>query len=72
MKPPVLHVLKTSLERQGYVVSRSNEVTSPEVLAIAARGISDPAGLTPEEIKSVCASALTQAPDRRPLDDSQN
>lgn len=37
------------------------EYTSPEVASLAARGIRDPGSLTPEEIKRVCASALTQA-----------
>lgn len=37
-----------------------NETTSPEVASIAARGLSNPESLTPDEIKSVCASALTQ------------
>lgn len=37
------------------------EVTSPEVLKIAARGIKEPSSLSPEEIQSVCASCLTQA-----------
>lgn len=36
--------------------------TSPEVLEIAGRGMSDPKSLTPEEIQSVCASCVAQAP----------
>lgn len=37
------------------------EYTSPQIASLAARGISNPASLTPDEIKRVCASALTQA-----------
>lgn len=36
--------------------------TSEEVLAVAGKGLQDPNSLTPEEIKTVCASALSQAP----------
>lgn len=36
--------------------------TSPEVLEIAGRGMSDPKSLTEAEIRSVCASAVAQAP----------
>lgn len=45
----------------GAVFLPKDRVTSPEVAALAARGVQDPASLTPEEIKSVCASALAQA-----------
>lgn len=38
----------------------TKEVTSAEIAAIAARGLANPAALTLDEIKSVCASALTQ------------
>lgn len=40
------------------------EVTSPEVAKIAARGLRSPGSLTHDEIKKVCGSALTQAPDQ--------
>lgn len=43
----------------------SNEHTSLRIAAIAAVGVSNPAALTLDEIAAVCASALTQAPDRR-------
>lgn len=36
--------------------------TSPEVAAIAAKGLAHPESLTPDEVKSICASALVQAP----------
>ncbi len=41
----------------------NNERTSHRVASIAARGFDDPASLTLAEIRTVCASALTQAPD---------
>ncbi|UTC28399.1 hypothetical protein GURKE_03920 [Brevundimonas phage vB_BpoS-Gurke] len=40
------------------------EVTSASVASIAARGLRDPGSLTHDEIKKVCASALTQRPSR--------
>ena len=46
-----------------------NEKTSPEVASIASRGLRDPASLTNEEIKKVCGSVLTQAPDKNPIPD---
>lgn len=42
----------------------NNEVTSASVASIAARGLRDPGSLTLDEIKKVCASALTQRPNR--------
>lgn len=38
--------------------------TSPEVAAIAGKGLGTPESLTPDEIRSVCASALNQAADK--------
>lgn len=43
------------------------ERTSPEIARLAARGLRDPASFTNADIRKVCASALTQAPDRKPL-----
>ena len=43
-----------------------NEKTSDEIASIAARGLKSPECLGFEEIRSVCASALTQAPDNEP------
>ena len=40
------------------------EQTSGRVASIASRGLDNPASLTLDEIRSVCASALTQAPNR--------
>lgn len=45
----------------GAVFLPQDRVTSPEVAALAAKGLADPASLTPEEIQSVCASAVAQA-----------
>ncbi|USN14261.1 hypothetical protein PAPPERLAPAPP_00230 [Brevundimonas phage vB_BpoS-Papperlapapp] len=45
-------------------MSTTTEVTSASVGSIAARGLRDPASLTLDEIKKVCASALTQRPNR--------
>ncbi|UTC28545.1 hypothetical protein MARCHEWKA_00270 [Brevundimonas phage vB_BpoS-Marchewka] len=45
-------------------MSITPEVTSASVGSIAARGLRDPASLTLDEIKKVCASALTQRPNR--------
>lgn len=39
------------------------EVTGPDVASIAAIGVAHPERLSLEEIRSVCGSALTQAPD---------
>lgn len=41
----------------------TTEVTSSSVGSIAARGLRDPASLTLDEIKKVCASALSQRPN---------
>jgi hypothetical protein len=41
-----------------------DEKTSPRIAAIAARGVSRPETLTPPEIRAVCASVLSQAPDK--------
>lgn len=38
------------------------EETSARIASIAARGIREPRSLSPDEIKAVCASALTQKP----------
>jgi hypothetical protein len=40
------------------------ETTSPEVVRIASKGLARPMALTAKEIRTVCASALTQAPNR--------
>ena len=43
-----------------------NEKTSPKVASTASKGLKDPKSLTPKQIKSVSAAALTQAPDKKP------
>lgn len=40
-----------------------NEKTSPRVSTIASKAMRDPASLTPDEIKALGASLLTQTPD---------
>jgi hypothetical protein len=62
MRPEVLKTVTAALAAAGYVVAPRNEQTSAEVAAIAGRGVTDPKSLTEAEIKSVCASALTQTP----------
>lgn len=59
--------LRSAIDRIGLeaglklvAADHQDRETSPEVAAIAARGIQDPQSLTPDEIKSVCASALSQ------------
>jgi len=46
------------------VLSGRDEKEGATVAIIAARGVRKPFGLTMEEIKVVCASALTQRPNR--------
>lgn len=41
-----------------------DEQTSARIASIASRGLQTPESLTLTEIKAVCASALTQAPNR--------
>ena len=43
-----------------------NEKTSSKVAAIASQGLQRPGSLTNKQIKTLAASALTQAPDRKP------
>lgn len=48
----------------GPTLKAEGETTSPEVASIAAKGLAKPMSLTSREIRMVCASALTQAPNR--------
>jgi hypothetical protein len=43
----------------------SREKTSSRVASIASRVLQDPKSATVKEVKTLAASALTQAPDRR-------
>ena len=43
-----------------------NEKTSSKVASIASQGLKRPGSLTNRQIKTLAASALTQAPDRKP------
>lgn len=62
MRKSVFAVLKSSIEAQGYHVVPRTEETSDRIASIAGRGLDDPTSLTPEEIRAVCGSAVTQAP----------
>jgi hypothetical protein len=42
-----------------------NEKTSAKVASNAAKGTSNPKSLTPKQVQSVSASALTQAADKK-------
>ena len=42
-----------------------NEKTSPAVAKIAAQGLKAPTTLTAKQIKTLSASVLTQAPDKK-------
>jgi hypothetical protein len=46
-------------------VMAMNERTSSRVGTIASKGLRDPKSLTPKEIKSIAAAALTQRPDKK-------
>lgn len=41
-----------------------NEKTSGKVASVAAQGLKNPSSLNNRQIKQVCASALTQTPDK--------
>jgi hypothetical protein len=42
-----------------------NEKTSKNVASIASKGLKNPGALTKKEIKTISASVLTQAPDKK-------
>ena len=42
-----------------------NEKTSSKVASIASKGLKSPGSLTNKEIKTIAATALTQAPDKK-------
>lgn len=42
-----------------------NEKSGTKTATLASQGLKNPGSLTNKEIKSVCASALTQAPDKK-------
>ena len=44
----------------------SNEKTSAKVASIAAKVLQNPKAATPAQIKTLAASALTQAPNKSP------
>lgn len=45
------------------MTNAKNETTSERVASIAAKGLVDPNSLTTDEVRAVCASALTQSPN---------
>jgi hypothetical protein len=47
------------------MATAKQEMTSDRIASIAARGMSKPESLTLDEIKEVCASALTQTRDKK-------
>jgi hypothetical protein len=48
-----------------------NEKTSTRVAAIASKALQNPSSLSPQEIKELAASVLTQSPDRQQGQQSQ-
>jgi hypothetical protein len=42
-----------------------NEKTSARVAQIASKALQDPKSITPDEIQTLAASALTQSPDQQ-------
>lgn len=48
----------------GIPLTGEGETTSPQVASVASKGLAHPMSLTAQEIRTVCASALTQAPKR--------
>jgi len=42
-----------------------NEKTSKRVATVASKGLRNPGSLTKKEIKSVCATGLTQTADKK-------
>ena len=42
-----------------------NEKTSARVAAIASKALQNPSSVTPQEIKELAASVLTQSPDQQ-------
>lgn len=38
---------------------------NPTVASLASRGLSDPASLTLDDVRAICATALTRVPDHR-------
>ena len=42
-----------------------NEPASPKVASLASQGLYDPASLTPDDVRAICATALARVPDHR-------
>lgn len=43
-----------------------NEKTSSKVASIASKALQNPKSVTPKQVKTIAASALTQSGDRKP------
>jgi hypothetical protein len=37
----------------------------PKIASLASQGLADPASLSPDDVRAVCATALTRVPDHR-------
>lgn len=42
-----------------------NEPANPKVASLASQGLYDPASLTPDDVRAICATALARVPDHR-------
>jgi hypothetical protein len=43
----------------------SNEPANPRVASLASLGLFDPTFLTPDDVRAICAAALSRVPDHR-------
>ena len=41
------------------------EQANPKVASLASQGLFDPASLTPDDVRAICATALARVPDHR-------
>jgi hypothetical protein len=46
-------------------VNKRNEQTSKQVASIASKALQKPSSITPKQIKTIAASVLTQAPNKK-------
>jgi hypothetical protein len=46
----------------------SNEPANPKVASLASQGLYDPTSLTPDDVRAICATALTRVPDHRQIE----
>jgi hypothetical protein len=45
-----------------------NEPADSKVASLAALGLFDPTSLTPDDVRAICATALTRVPDHRQIE----